>query len=85
MGAGLSLIVVGAILALAVTDHVKNVNLPMVGLILMLAGVAVIVNGRREAYRERKTVTREDDDHGTRVVDEVERYNDIDERRRRRL
>jgi len=83
VGAGLALVVVGAILAFAVTDHMDNVNLPVVGVILMIAGAAVIANARREAYRERRVVEREDAE-GHRVVDEVERYNDIDETHRRR-
>jgi len=83
VGAGLALVVVGAILAFAVTDHMDNVNLPVVGLILMIAGAAVIANARRDAYRERTVVEREGEDGG-RVIDEVERYNDVDETHRRR-
>jgi uncharacterized membrane protein len=59
MGAGLAMIVIGAILAFAVTDHVRDVNLGVVGLILMLAGAAVIANAKRTAERKRVIVERE--------------------------
>jgi hypothetical protein len=84
MGAGLALVVVGAILAFAVTDHMDNVNLPVVGLILMAAGAAVIANAKRTAVRERRVVERDGDGRGTtRVVDEVVRRNDVEDHRRR--
>ena len=47
MGVGLSMIVVGAILALAVRDRVDWINLPVTGIILAVAGVAVILHARR--------------------------------------
>ena len=47
MGVGLSMIVVGAILALAVRDRVDWINLPVTGIILAAAGVAVIWHARR--------------------------------------
>ena len=40
IGASLLLIAVGAILKWAVTDHVNNVDLSTVGVILMIVGVA---------------------------------------------
>jgi uncharacterized membrane protein len=84
MGAGLALVVVGAILAFAVSDHMDNVNLPVVGLILMIAGAAVIANAKRTAVRERTVVERDGDHPGrTHVVEEVVRYNDVDDAHRR--
>lgn len=47
MGVGLTMIVVGAILALAVRDRVDWINLPVTGVILAVAGVAVIWHARR--------------------------------------
>lgn len=47
MGVGLTMIVVGAILALAVRDRLEWINLPVTGVILALAGVAVILHARR--------------------------------------
>ncbi|MGA8211349.1 MAG: DUF6458 family protein [Nocardioidaceae bacterium] len=76
MGAGLSLMVVGAILAFAVTDNLRNVNLGLVGLILMAAGAVIIVNARR-GFQEERTVTRreesDDPDEASRVVQEIVR------------
>src|SRR5689334_8872262 len=93
VGAGLGLVVIGAILAFAVTDHLKDVNLFVVGLILMLAGAAVIANARRTAERKRVFVERQSADdpevlgapgmHTTHVVeesllDEVDRFQHRD-------
>ena len=84
MGAGITLIVIGAVLAFAVTDHVDNVNLPMVGLILMIAGAAVIANAKRSSVEERRVVERDAEGSGTHVVDEVVKRNDRDDARRGR-
>jgi membrane protein implicated in regulation of membrane protease activity len=75
MGAGMTLLVIGAILAFAVTDKVPNINLPVVGLILMVAGGILIANAQRGARRERRVLRREeseDPDGPTRIVEEVE-------------
>lgn len=53
MGGGVFLLVVGAILAFAVEDKVPAINLHMVGLILMLAGAAVIAHARHGQRHER--------------------------------
>jgi hypothetical protein len=92
VGAGLGLVVVGAILAFAVTDHLKDVNLFVVGLILMLAGVAVITNARRTAERKRVIVERDSADDlpqplhpgapATHVVEETE-LEEVDRLNRR--
>jgi hypothetical protein len=42
MGAGLALVVIGALLAFAVDDELRHVNLFVAGLILMAAGGLVI-------------------------------------------
>ena len=53
MGAGVSLAVLGAILAFAVRADPPGINLPVVGLILMVAGAALIVHARRGSRHER--------------------------------
>jgi len=56
MGAGLVLVVVGALLTFAVEDHVPNLNLKVAGLILMIAGGVVIAHARATEGKQR-TVT----------------------------
>lgn len=53
MGAGVTLAVLGAILAFAVRADPPGINLPIVGVILMAAGAALIVNARRGSRHER--------------------------------
>lgn len=60
MGPGITLLVLGAILAFAVRADASAVDLQTVGLIFMVAGAAVIAYSRRE----RRTTT---------VVEHVER------------
>jgi len=74
IGAGIFLIAVGAILTFALNDQdIAGINLAVVGVILMLAGVAgvildlIIFAPRR---RDGRTVA----DTGTRTVVERERY-----------
>jgi hypothetical protein len=57
VGGSIFLIAVGAILRYAVTDSIKGVDLPTIGLILMIAGIVGLVIGlfmyassRRSAY-----------------------------------
>lgn len=57
MGAGITLAVIGAILTFAVRADPKGISLPTVGIILMVAGAALIINARRGARRQR-VVTR---------------------------
>jgi hypothetical protein len=57
MGGGLFLLVVGAILAFAVDDDMPGIDLGTVGLILMLAGAAVIAWARNGHERERVVTT----------------------------
>lgn len=52
MGAGVTLAVVGAILTFAVRANTPNINLPVVGIILMIAGAGIIAHAKR-AKRER--------------------------------
>jgi hypothetical protein len=78
MGLGLFLVVVGAILAFAVDDNLPDVNLGVAGLIIMLAGAAVIAHARNRVVRER-VVTRRDGDAGdgpSHVIEEVIRERD---------
>ena len=73
--------VIGAILAFAVDDGLPGVNLTMVGLILMVAGAAVIAYKRRGSQRER-VVTRVEEpghhDEERTVVKEIVREHDTD-------
>ena len=60
MGAGIFLIVVGAILAFAVRGDTNFVDIQVVGLILILGGVAAVWHARRGRTVERN-VTHVDD------------------------
>lgn len=60
MGAGISLMIVGAILAFAVRRETPGVDVQTVGVILLVAGALVIAHARRGSRRER-TVTRIED------------------------
>lgn len=66
IGGGIFLIVVGAILAFAVTDVLEGVDLVMVGYICMAAGVltliiAMIVNAQRSHTSHREVIERHED------------------------
>lgn len=72
IGLGIFLIVVGAVLAFAVTDGIAGVDLTLVGYISLAAGVialvaALIVNGQRTHTSHRTVV---EGDHPRRVTDE---------------
>ncbi|EWT02164.1 hypothetical protein N865_00290 [Intrasporangium oryzae NRRL B-24470] len=56
MGPGVTLAVLGAILTFAVRANTPNINLPVVGIILMIAGGALIANARRG--RRERVITR---------------------------
>jgi len=72
MGPGIFLMVVGALLAFAVEDHVPNLNLFVAGVILMLAGLVLIAHDQRTS---RKTLIRRDEstdpDEPTHTVEET--------------
>ncbi len=77
IGAGIFLIAVGAILTFALNDQdIAGINLAVVGVILMLAGVAgvildlVIFAPRRRGGRDAV----DDPGYGSRTVVERERY-----------
>lgn len=53
MGAGVTLAVLGAILAFAVRADPPGINLQVVGIILMVAGGALIAHARRGSRHER--------------------------------
>lgn len=55
IGASLVLIAVGAILKFAVKDSVKSVDIPTVGLILMIIGAVGLVLGLVLTYSRRRT------------------------------
>lgn len=78
IGAGIFLIAVGAILTFALNDQdIAGVNLAVVGVILMLAGVAgiildlIIFAPRRRGVRDTAVA---DPAYGSRTVVERERY-----------
>ena len=60
MGAGISLMIVGAVLAFAVRRETPGIDVQTVGVILLVAGALVIAHARRGTLRER-TVTRVED------------------------
>ena len=77
-GLGIFLLALGLILALAVQDAISNVDLTMVGWILVLAGVLVIVltavqMNRGRASRTVSTTTHAD---GTQTTTEQRHRND---------
>ena len=60
MGAGMTLMIVGAVLAFAVRRETPGIDVQTVGVIFLLAGALVIAHARRGSVRER-TVTRVED------------------------
>jgi membrane protein implicated in regulation of membrane protease activity len=80
MGTGVFLLVVGAILAFAVKDGIPGISLPVTGLILMIAGAALVVHSRYSGEREKRIIRREDSpgEDGPRVIEEIvkERHKD---------
>ena len=81
MGPGLCLVVVGALLTFAVKDDLPGVNLGVAGLILMVAGAAVIAHARATAQQERVVTRREESDDPaapTHVVQETIRQRRTD-------
>jgi uncharacterized sodium:solute symporter family permease YidK len=66
IGGGIFLIVVGAILAFAVSDSVDAINLAMIGYICMAAGVlaliiSLVLNAQRTNTTHREVIERHDD------------------------
>ena len=66
IGGGIFLIVVGAILAFAVSDSVDAIDLAMIGYICMAAGVlaliiSLVVNAQRTNTTHREVIERHDD------------------------
>jgi hypothetical protein len=66
IGGGIFLIVVGAILAFAVSDSVSGVDLTMIGYICMAAGVlalviSLVLNAQRTNTTHREVIERHDD------------------------
>jgi hypothetical protein len=52
MGAGITLAVIGAILAFAVRADPDGISLPTVGVIFMVAGAVLIYFSRRASHRQ---------------------------------
>ncbi len=52
MGAGITLAVIGAILAFAVRANPSGISLPTVGVILMVAGGVLVYFSRRTTHRQ---------------------------------
>jgi Domain of unknown function (DUF6458) len=66
IGGGIFLIVVGAILAFAVSDAIEGVDLGVIGYICMAAGVlmliiALVLNNQRTNTSHREVIERHDD------------------------
>ena len=81
MGAGLALVIVGALLTFAVKDDMPGLNLGVAGVILMIAGAAVIAHARGTAQQERVVTKREessDPARPTNVVQEITRERRTD-------
>lgn len=55
MGSGITLVVVGAILAFGIRAEPRYLDLDVVGLVLIVAGAALIAHARRGTVRERVT------------------------------
>jgi hypothetical protein len=70
VGAGISLVVLGAILAFAVRTDSSVVDLQIVGLIFMLAGAAIIAHYRRER-RQKQIFTHIEQSADSRPVHET--------------
>ena len=54
MGPGVALVVVGAIFAFAIRKELPGIDIQVVGLILMVAGAAVIAHARYGRVREER-------------------------------
>jgi hypothetical protein len=63
VAAGITLMIVGAVLAFAVRRETPGVDVQTVGVILLVAGALVVAHARRGSRRER-TVTRVEDPLG---------------------
>jgi hypothetical protein len=77
----MTLVVLGALLTFAVKDDMPAVNLGVAGLILMLAGAAVIAHARATARRESVVEKREESSDptvATHVVREIRRERRTD-------
>ncbi|HET9827882.1 MAG TPA: DUF6458 family protein [Nocardioidaceae bacterium] len=71
MGPGICLMVVGAMLTFAIEDHVPGLDLKAAGVILMLAGAAVVARAFRNEVSERmvtRTESSTDTDSPDRIV-----------------
>ncbi|HET6653404.1 MAG TPA: DUF6458 family protein [Nocardioides sp.] len=66
MGPGVALVVVGAIFTFAIRKELPGIDIQVVGLILMIAGAAVIAHARHGRVREErvKRVEAPKDPHG---------------------
>jgi hypothetical protein len=59
IGASLFLIAVGAILKFAVTKHVQGINIPVVGVILIVIGAVGLLFELIMMFSRRRTVVRQ--------------------------
>lgn len=78
LGAGILLIVIGAILTFALNFTVDWIDLNLVGYILMAAGVVIVIIGIVLIARKRQTVitNRTVDPAGQERIDRTERRDD---------
>jgi hypothetical protein len=72
MAPGISLVIIGAILAFAVRTDASVIDLQIVGLIFMLAGAAIIAHFRRERHQKQIVTRVEHSDPGTQPTETVQ-------------
>lgn len=60
MGAGIGMVVLGAILAFGVRAEAPGIDIQTIGVILMVGGIAVLAHARRGTRREHEVTRIED-------------------------
>ena len=78
MGAGITLAVIGAVLAFALRVDSSVISLPITGAILMLAGALLIWNERRKARRAQLVTRLEQTEPGSPPTVVVELIQPVD-------
>ena len=63
MGPGVALLIIGAIFAFAMRKELPGIDIQTVGVILMLASVALIVHAQRGRVHEEETTRVEEQPH----------------------
>ena len=76
IGAGILLVVIGAVLRFALTIQLSWIDVDLVGTILMVAGVVVLILGMIFTFRRRRSTTTRRTSVGPRDDDNVVRRTD---------